>query len=143
METAYWKVLEAQKKKVKDYEEVHFRKSIVVDGSPASINRDSQSSSSGIVLNPKKLTRQSVAFSRDQAPLFFRCTEDLWCHPNYSRLDAAKHLLDLPTGSFVVRNSEKARYAITIRLASNDPPVCHFLIQTSPQGIYMGFFRSS
>lgn len=74
-------------------------------------------SSSGIVLNPKKLTRQSVAFSRDQAPLFFRCTEDLWSHPNYSRLDgnadiwpfarclyymyppiASKHLLDLPTG---------------------------------------------
>eukprot|EP00731_Ephydatia_muelleri_P027482 Em0019g355a len=135
METAYWKVLEAQKKKVKDYEEVHaFRKSIICDGSPAVAIRDSQSSSSGIVLNPKKLTRQSVAFSRDQAPLFFRCTEDLWSHPNYSRLDASKHLLDLPTGSFIVRNSEKARYAITIRLATNDPPVNHFLIQTSPQG---------
>ncbi|KAL5463430.1 hypothetical protein EMCRGX_G032325 [Ephydatia muelleri] len=131
VEKACAQVLEAQKKKVKDYEEVHaFRKSIICDGSPAVAIRDSQSSSSGIVLNPKKLTRQSVAFSRDQAPLFFRCTEDLWSHPNYSRLDASKHLLDLPTGKF----REKARYAITIRLATNDPPVNHFLIQTSPQG---------
>lgn len=101
----------------------------VADWSSVNISRDpqgrivitcsppSKATSAGITLNPKKLTRQSVAFSRDQAPMFFRCTEDLWLRPNYSRQDgndycvryrahdllpacfpASKHLFDYPTG---------------------------------------------
>lgn len=45
--------------------------------------------------------------------------------------------------SFIVRNSEKARYAITVRLPTNDPPVSHFLIQPSPQGINLRIIKKS
>ena len=40
----------------------------------------------------------------------------------------------LPFQSFYVRNSQKARYALTIRLQTSDPAVSHFLIQTNQQG---------
>ena len=36
--------------------------------------------------------------------------------------------------AFVVRNSQKARYALSVRLPTSDPAVSHFLIQTNQQG---------
>lgn len=48
--------------------------------------------------------------------------------PTYPRL------LSLSPQSFIVRNSQKARYALTIRVATNDPAVSHFLVQTNQQG---------
>lgn len=37
------------------------------------------------------------------------------------------------TQSFIVRNSQKARYALSVRLENDDPAVKHFLIQTNQE----------
>ncbi len=41
--------------------------------------------------------------------------------------------LSLSLQTFVVRNSQKARYALTLRMPVDDPAVNHFLIQTNQQ----------
>ncbi len=41
--------------------------------------------------------------------------------------------VSLSLQTFVVRNSQKARYALTLRMPVDDPAVSHFLIQTNQQ----------
>jgi len=92
-------------------------------------------SSPDIVLSPKRPTKpQLVPFNKNTAALYLRQTENLWLVPNMTRHEASKLLFNRPTGSFYVRNSQKARYALTMRMATNDPAVSHYLIQTNQQG---------
>ena len=36
--------------------------------------------------------------------------------------------------TFIVRNSQKARYALSVRVPKDDPAVSHFLIESNQQG---------
>lgn len=123
----YFRVLETHKRRLGDYEQMHFRKSMVVQPAERQIS-----------LAPRRSSRpQLVSFDKNTAAMYLRQTENIWLAPTMSRQDSSKVLFNKPIGSFVVRNSQKARYALSLRIPNqeeSDPAVKHFLIQTNQQG---------
>jgi hypothetical protein len=78
-----------------------------------------------------------LEFSRATAKPFLQQTESLWFKPLLSRHEASEELLDKRTGSFIVRNSTKAKYALSVRLPDDaDSAVMHYLVYCSSNGFY-------